>query len=96
MASFGYLLYWACTFYIFVLLGRVVFDLLMIVARDWQPRGLWVVFANIVYMLTDPPLRLIGRYIKPLQMGSIALDLGFIVLFIAVQILQRIALMMIY
>ena len=87
----GYALYWACMFYTFVLVARVIFDLLMMLSRDWQPTGALLVFANLVYKLTDPPLRLIGKYVPPLRMGGVAIDLGFILLFIAVRMLQQFA-----
>jgi YggT family protein len=40
-----------------------------------------------VYTVTDPPLNLIRRFVPPLRLGSIALDLAFIILIIVVQIL---------
>lgn len=46
---------------------------------------------NIVYMLTDPPLRLVNRYIPPLRLGAVALDVGFILVFVAVRVIQNIA-----
>jgi YggT family protein len=36
--------------------------------------------------VTDPPLRALRRVIPPLRIGSVSLDLGFLVLIIAVQI----------
>lgn len=91
MPYVGYLLYWACTLYTFVLVGRIIFDLLMTLSRDWQPQGATLVIANLVYSLTDPPLRFIGKYVPPLRMGGVALDLGFILLFIGVRFVQNIA-----
>lgn len=91
MTLIGTVLYWAATLYIFALFARVILDLLMIFARDWQPSGFVVVLANAVYKVTDPPLRFIGRVIPPLRLGGVALDLGFIVLFIAVRMLQTLA-----
>lgn len=91
MQLVGYVLYWACTFYTFVLIARVIFDLLMTLSRDWQPTGALLVFANTVYKLTDPPLRLIGKYVPPLRMGGVAIDLGFILVFVAVRVLQQFA-----
>jgi YggT family protein len=40
-----------------------------------------------VYTVTDPPLLFIRRFVPPLRLGSIALDLAFIILIIVVQIL---------
>jgi YggT family protein len=38
------------------------------------------------YSVTDPPLKALRRVIPPLRLGSISLDLGFLVLIILVQI----------
>ena len=42
---------------------------------------------EVTYSVTDPPLKALRRVIPPLRIGGIALDLSFLVLFIAVQIL---------
>ncbi len=85
----------ALTLYTLVLVGRVIFDLVMSTARDWRPTGAMLVVANIVYALTDPPLRFLARYIPPLRFGGISLDLGFLVLFFGIQIIQGIFVRMI-
>ena len=66
--------------YILVLLVRVVLDWVQILARDWRPHGVVLVIAEVIYSLTDPPLRKLRRFIPPLRLGSVALDLGFLVL----------------
>jgi YggT family protein len=43
-----------------------------------------------VYLTTDPPLRAVRKVIPPLNLGSIRLDLGFMVLLIAVVFLRSI------
>ncbi|MCT1656540.1 YggT family protein [Brevibacterium luteolum] len=77
----------ALSLYVFVLLARVVIDLIQVFARDWRPTGFILVLAEIIYTLTDPPVKLVRRIIPPLRLGQISLDLGFILVFIAVQIL---------
>ena len=67
--------------YILVLLGRLVFDWVQVFARDWRPRGVALVLAELVYSLTDPPLRALHRVIKPVRLGAVQLDLAFTVLF---------------
>jgi len=71
--------------YVFVLLARVVIDLIQAFARDWRPSGVVLVLCELVYTLTDPPVRFVRRFIPPLRLGGVALDLGFIIVFIAVQ-----------
>jgi YggT family protein len=39
-----------------------------------------------VFTITDPPLRFVRRFVPPLRLGGISLDLAFLVLLIFVQI----------
>lgn len=90
MTTVATILYFALRIYIFVLIGRVVFDMVVVFARDWRPSGILLVIANLIYRLTDPPLRFLGRYIPPLRLGGIALDMGFLVLFFGISFLTNI------
>ncbi|MGW3407069.1 YggT family protein, partial [Streptomyces zhihengii] len=48
---------------------------------------LMVVVLEATYTVTDPPLKLLRRFIPPLRLGGVALDLSFFVLMIIVYIL---------
>ena len=48
-----------------------------------------LVVANLVYGLTDPPLRRLRRMIPALRLGGMGIDLSFLVLVVAIVILQR-------
>lgn len=72
--------------YLLVLLVRLVLDWVQVFARTWRPTGAILVVANVVYGLTDPPLRFLRRFIPPLRLGQISIDLGFLVLFIGVSL----------
>lgn len=73
--------------YLLVLIGRLVFDIVQMLARDWRPKGFVLVIAEIIYTLTDPPLRALRKVIPPLRLGAVSFDLAFIVLFIGLQVL---------
>lgn len=73
-----------------VLLGRLVLDWVQAFARDWRPRGPILVVAEFVYTITDPPLKALRRVIPPLTLGSIRLDLAFLVLMLATTLLMSI------
>ena len=75
--------------YILVLILRLVFDYITMFARDWRPRGLVLVLAETLYSLTDPPLNALRRVVPPLRLGSISLDLGFLILIFGVSILRN-------
>jgi YggT family protein len=59
-------------------------------ARSWRPSGLVAAGLEVVYSTTDPPLKALRRVIPPLNLGSVRLDLGFMVLLIGVLILRNI------
>lgn len=73
--------------YLLLLLGRLIFSWIQAFSRSWSPRGPVLVIAEAVYTATDPPLKFLSRFIPPLRLGSVALDLSFMVLFFAVIVL---------
>nr|WP_225225293.1 YggT family protein [Cellulomonas sp. JH27-2] len=73
----------ALLLFFILLLVRLVLDWVQVFARSWRPTGVVLVIAEATYTVTDPPLRLLRRIIPPLRIGSVALDLGFMILFIA-------------
>ena len=90
MAIIFYILGTAMSLYVYVRLARVVLDLVQVFSRDWRPTGFLLVLAEIVYTLTDPPLKLLRKIIPPLRLGQVSLDLGFIVLLIGIQIIASV------
>ncbi len=67
----------ALLLYVFVLLARLILEWIPFFNREWRPRGAGLVAAEIVYTVTDPPIRLFRRLIPPLRVGTIAIDFGF-------------------
>ena len=78
-----------CGLYTIVLVARIIIDLVINISRDWVPTGALLVVANAIFSLTDPPLRFLAKYIPPLRLGAVQFDLGFLLLFIGIQFLQR-------
>ena len=76
--------------YFILLIGRLILDYIQMFARSWRPRGPVLVIAEIIYTATDPPLRALRKIIPPLRLGSISLDLSFLVLLILIQVLINI------
>jgi YggT family protein len=69
--------------FIALLFLRFIIDWVMVFARNWRPSGAAAAVLELAYSATDPPLRLLRRLIPPLRLGSFALDIAFILLFIA-------------
>ena len=77
--------------YLLVLIGRVIISWIQAFAREWRPTGVVLVIAETMFTLTDPPLKFLRRYIPPLRLGTVAMDLSYMVLFIVVLILLQVA-----
>ena len=86
------LVYLVTTIYFFILVVRILYSLVGAFVRDWRPRGINLIIAELVMTLTDPPLRFFRRFIPPLRLGPVSLDLAFIVVFFIVMIIRLIAL----
>ena len=82
---------YALTIYLVLLVGRMIFGWVQVFAREWRPKGIVLVIAEAIYTVTDPPLKFLRRFIPPLRIGMVAMDLSFMVLFIVVLILLEVA-----
>jgi YggT family protein len=77
-------------FYLFMLIVRMVLDWIQVFSREWKPSGPLLVVAEGIYTVTDPPLKFLRRFIPPLRLGMVAMDLSFMVLFIVVLIMLEV------
>jgi YggT family protein len=73
--------------YLLLLIGRLIISWIQAFSRDWHPTGVILVIAEVMYTATDPPLRLLRRYIPTVRLGTVALDLSFMVLFLVLVVL---------
>jgi YggT family protein len=73
--------------YLLLLVVRLIFSWIQAFSRSWSPRGPVLVVAEAAYTATDPPLKFLSRFIPTLRLGSVALDLSFMVLFFVVWLL---------
>lgn len=63
--------------YVLVLLARLVLEWVPFFNREWRPKGAGLIAAEVVYTVTDPPIKLFRRFIPPLRVGGIGIDFGF-------------------
>jgi len=86
----GSVLRLALFLFFIVLIGRLVLDWVQVFSREWRPRGALLVVAEVVYTVTDPPLRALRKVIPPLSLGQLRLDLAFLVLMFGTTLLMSI------
>ena len=76
--------------FLVLLFARMILSWVPVLVRDWEPRGPMLVVAEAVYSITDPPLRVVRKVLKPVRVGNMMLDLAFLGLVIIVYILRAI------
>lgn len=91
MGLIGTALYWILQFYFYALLARFVVDLIMSVKPGWRPPVAIMPILDFAYTITDPPLKFVRRFVPPLRMGPVALDLAWTIVVIGVLFLQGLA-----
>jgi YggT family protein len=87
MGTLKVVLYYVLYIYLFILIARMVISWIQMFARQWVPTGVILVIAEGIFTATDPPLKFLRRYIRPLRIGTVAIDLSFMVLFIVILVL---------
>ena len=71
------------------LFARIIIDYVRMFARNWRPNSFLLAIFEVVYSITDRPMRFVQRFVPPLRLGGVAIDLSFIVLLIAINFAQN-------
>lgn len=88
MTAFGIILLALLRLYTLVLIVRIIIEMIQSFSRQFNPPRWFMVIAEPLFVITDPPVKALRRIVPPMQMGGVALDLSVLVLFIILQLLQ--------
>jgi YggT family protein len=78
------------TFFKWVLFARLIIDYVRMFARNWRPNSFLLAIFEVIYAITDPAMKFVGRFIPPLRLGGVSLDLSFIVILLALNVASTI------
>ena len=92
MSLIGSILYNLIYLAIIFVIARFVVDWVQLLARQWQPRGVIAVLCEVIFTVTDPPLRALRKVIPPIRLGGIMLDVSAMVLLLLLFIAQSLVL----
>lgn len=84
-------IYYALFFFWLLLTARIVAELVRAFARQWVPVGPSAVALELIFTITDPPVKLLRRVIPVVRIGGVGLDLSIMVLLLVVFILMNVA-----
>lgn len=90
MATFLMILLYAVMIFRFLLLARIVVEMIASFSRGWSPKGFVAVILELLFTITDPPVKALRQVIKPVRLGQVSLDLSVLVLFIGLIIVELI------
>lgn len=90
MGLIALILYWVVFVYYLCLWVRIIIELVINLNRSYRPSGFVAVIFEIIFTVTDPPLKLLRKFIKPLPLGPVLLDLNPLILLFTCSILLRI------
>lgn len=88
MAVLFSVLFIAVSIFILVMWARLILDFVVNFNRGWRPSGLGLVLAEVVYTITDPPIRLVRRFVPPVQFGAVSIDLSWTVVILVAILLS--------
>lgn len=83
------ILYYVLFAFWLLLIARIVVEVVRSLARDWHPKGVMAILLEVVFTVTDPPVRLLRRLIPTIPIGGVRLDVSIMVLLFAVGILMQ-------
>ncbi len=86
-----FVIYYALFFFWLLLVARIVVELVRSFARQWVPAGHSAAALEVIFTVTDPPVRLLRRVIPMVRVGGVGLDLSIMVLLLVVFILMSVA-----
>jgi YggT family protein len=92
MSMLALIAYWSLQIYFYALIGRLILDLLISLRPGFRPKGLFLPVSEIIFTVTDPPLKFLRRFIKPVRFGAISLDFAWTLLVLGVILLRNLVL----
>ena len=90
VTQLGIILILLVRIYTWVLIARIIIEMIQSFSRQFNPPRWFMVIAEPLFVITDPPVKALRRLIPPLQMGGVALDVSVLVLFVLLSILTLI------
>ena len=90
MVVLGEVLYGLLTAFIWLLWIRFIVDWVQVFARSWSPSGPLLVVLEVVYSVTDPPIKALRRVIPPIRLGQVAIDLSFLIVIVSAYLLRSV------
>lgn len=81
-------LYIMVQLFTYLLLVRIIIEMIESFSRSWRPGRVFSTIGEVVFTVTDPPVKLVRRIIPSMPMGAVRLDISVLVLFFVLMIVR--------
>jgi YggT family protein len=88
VSTVGQTLYLVLYLFWLTLFARFVMSFILSVGRHWQPGRVAAASLEVVWSVTDPPLKALRKRIPPLRVGTVSFDLSALVLLLILYVLM--------
>jgi YggT family protein len=90
MNIFGVIVYDALQFFILLMWIRLIVDFVRSARPGWRPARVLLVILSVVYAITDPPVKLVRRVVRPVRFGQVSIDFAWTIVLLAAIILSNV------
>ena len=91
MSVLFWAVYIALSIFILVMWVRLILDFVVNFNRGWRPSGFGLVLAEVVFTITDPPIKFVRRFVPPVRFGGVALDFSWTIVMLVAIVLSYVA-----
>jgi len=92
LSVLSWILYFAFQLFFLLMWARLILDIATSFVRGFKPRGLLLIVAEVAYTVTDPPIRAVRKFVPALRLGGVAIDFGWLIVFLATTLVMNIVL----
>jgi YggT family protein len=82
--------YYALQFFILLMWIRLIVDFVRSARPGWRPASVLLVLFSVMYAITDPPVKLVRRVIKPVRFGAVSIDFAWTIVLIVAIVLSNV------
>ena len=91
MSVLFWAIYVALGIFMLIMWVRLILDFVVNFNRGWRPSGIGLVLAEVVFTITDPPIKFVRRFVPPVRFGGVALDFSWTIVMLVAIVLSYVA-----
>jgi YggT family protein len=96
VSNIGQSLYLVLYLFWLTLMARFVLSFVLSFGRRWHPGRVAAASLEMVWSVTDPPLKALRRMIPPLRIGTVSVDLSALVLLLILYVLMTFVVVLLF